>query len=79
MNSTNQQIAVIFGGDWGEREVSIRSAKEVIGWLVEGEFEPIPIRWDQKGWVLCTTPDLEELGDLWDPIEVSIIRDFTNF
>ncbi len=61
---------VIFGGDWGEREVSIRSAREVIGWLVEAEFEPVPVRWDQKGWVVCTTPDLKEVGDLWDPIEL---------
>ena len=70
MNSTNQQIAVIFGGDWGEREVSIRSAREVIGWLVEAGFEPIPIRWDEKGWVICTTPELELEADLWDPIEL---------
>lgn len=70
MNPTNQQILVIFGGDWGEREVSIRSAKEVVGWLVEAEFEPIPVRWDANGWVICTTPNLDDEGDVWNPVDL---------
>ncbi|HIC23948.1 MAG: hypothetical protein COB10_11750 [Planctomycetota bacterium] len=79
MNPSNQ-IAVIFGGDWGEREVSICSARAVIDWLVEAKYDPIPVRWDECGWFICTTPDdLEELSgaELSDPIAVlqSLSRD----
>ncbi|MGE4618409.1 MAG: hypothetical protein AAEJ04_01220 [Planctomycetota bacterium] len=63
-----KKIAVIFGGDWGERQVSIESAKEVIGWLVEAQYDPVPVRWDSNGWVRCSTFDLEEQADQCDPL-----------
>jgi D-alanine-D-alanine ligase len=65
LNPSNQ-IAVIFGGDWGEREVSISSARAVIEWLLEAKYDPIPVLWDAGGWYIYSTPDVEDPGELSD-------------
>ncbi|MGE4632480.1 MAG: hypothetical protein AAEJ47_05540 [Planctomycetota bacterium] len=69
MNSS-RDIAVIFGGDCGERNTSIQSAYNVIRWLTEANFVPIPVRWDTAGWQECTTDDLEMADNRCDPVEV---------
>ena len=65
-----KRIPVIYGGDWAEREISIRSAANVIKWLQEVDFQPIPVRWDADGWMTCPIDDLERLGEPMHPSDV---------
>ncbi|MDE0957012.1 MAG: hypothetical protein OSB12_00100 [Planctomycetota bacterium] len=66
---SSKRIPVIYGGDWNEREISIESARAVIQWLEEGGLKPIPVRWDEDGWVLCPPDDLERIGEAVTPAE----------
>ena len=66
----SSHVPVIYGGNWSERNISIQSARAVIGWLVEAGIEPIPVRWDDDGWVTCPVDDLERIGEAVHPCDL---------
>ncbi len=78
MNSGSQsRVAVLFGGYWDERAVSIESAAEVIAALraesVAGPgLEVVPVRWDLEGWCVLDADEQEfsESGTPRHPIDV---------
>ncbi|MEM7260896.1 MAG: D-alanine--D-alanine ligase [Planctomycetota bacterium] len=69
-------MAVIFGGYWEEREVSVESARTMIPALQADSdagpgLEVIPVRWDFDGWtVLGSDADLLDPGVAGHPLEV---------
>ncbi|HEV7858268.1 MAG TPA: D-alanine--D-alanine ligase family protein [Pyrinomonadaceae bacterium] len=78
------RVGVIFGGRSGEHEVSIRSARSVIGAMDQRKYEVVPIAITKDGeWRLQPEPDgLLESGDraLVDETQVipSAVADFLN-
>lgn len=57
-------IAVVFGGQSGEHEVSIQSAKYVIKILESDEHNIIPVLIDKQGrWFAKMTPEQYEQDD----------------
>lgn len=66
----SNHVPVIYGGNWSERNISIQSAGAVIGWLKEAGIEPVPVRWDEDGWVTCPVDDLEQLGEPVHPCDL---------
>ncbi len=53
MANKNLKIGVLFGGKSAEHDVSLQSAKNVIGALDKNKYEVIPIGIDKKGkWIL---------------------------
>ncbi|MDE0959445.1 MAG: hypothetical protein OSB09_01545 [Planctomycetota bacterium] len=67
---SSKRIPVIYGGTWSEREISIESARTIVGWLQEAGLNPIPVRWDEEGWVLCPPDDLDRIGEVMRPTEL---------
>ena len=59
----NARIALLYGGHWEEREVSIESAAGAAAALVSEGLVVTPVRWDVDGWVAL--PDLSD-GDSID-------------
>ena len=66
----SRHVPVIYGGTWSERNISIQSARSVIGWLEDAGIEPVPVRWDDDGWVICPVDDLEQIGEPVNPCDL---------
>ena len=70
MGSMKDQVLLLFGGTWSERDVSLKSAACVAHSLSFAGFRVRPVRWDENGWVAVTGDDLEAPGEPRQPWEV---------
>ena len=69
--ASQSRILLLYGGFWEEREISIKSARNVFEALVSSGFEVKPVRWDLDGWVaLPQGEDLETAGEAMAPVEL---------
>lgn len=59
-STAKSRVALLYGGYWDEREISIESAKQVAIALCRDGLLVTPIRWDAGGWVRL--PDLDSAG-----------------
>jgi D-alanine-D-alanine ligase len=60
---TKKQLAVIFGGQSGEHEVSLKSANQVMGALDKNKYEVIPIAITKSGYWLVGNEGQKYLED----------------
>ena len=70
MSSAKDEVLLLFGGTWSERDVSIKSAAQVRTYLAAAGFRVRPVRWDDAGWVTLDSEDLEAAGESHQPWEL---------
>ncbi|MEM7166860.1 MAG: D-alanine--D-alanine ligase [Planctomycetota bacterium] len=79
MSGKTSRVALLYGGTWEERDVSIQSARRVAAALHADGLSIIPIRWDVGGWVVLpdNEPDLTTPGTAMPPLAAlgSVVAD----
>lgn len=79
MPAKTSRVALLFGGTWEERDISIQSARRVAAALHADGLSIIPIRWDVGGWVVLADnePDLTTPGTALPPLQAlgSVMED----
>jgi D-alanine-D-alanine ligase len=62
MSERRTRVGIIFGGRSGEHEISVRSARGILGSLDPARFEPVPIGIDRQGrWQKIEARSVREL------------------
>lgn len=70
MSSAKDEVLLLFGGTWSERDVSIKSAAQVRTYLEAAGFRVRLVRWDETGWISLDSEDLEAAGESHQPWEL---------
>lgn len=57
MTENKSRVALLYGGTWDERNISVASAACVARALAQDGLPVSPVRWDSSGW--CLLPDFD--------------------